>query len=80
MGAVTAILYAAKNQYSVSMLILDSPYCNLQKVMKEIAESKTKIPSLILDAVISLLKRKIAETLKLDIFKYDIIEEIKKIK
>lgn len=40
-------------------MVLDSPFSDLKKVMLEIASSKTKIPSLVVDGVISLLKSKI---------------------
>ncbi|KAL4454549.1 hypothetical protein ABPG74_021754 [Tetrahymena malaccensis] len=78
MGAVTGILYAQKNQSKISGLVLDSPFSDLKKVMLEIASSKTKIPSLIVDGVISLMKSQIQEALNgIDIFNTQIEEKIK---
>ncbi|EAR98011.1 alpha/beta fold hydrolase (macronuclear) [Tetrahymena thermophila SB210] len=78
MGAVTGILYAQKNQSKIQGLVLDSPFSDLKKVMLEIASSKTKIPSLIVDGVISLMKSQIQEALNgVDIFNTQIEEKIK---
>ncbi len=53
-------------------MILDSPFTDLSNVMKEIAKKRTQLPSLVIEGVVMLLKRKIKETLDKDIFEKDV--------
>lgn len=53
MGAVTALLYAAKIRNTISCLILDSPFSNLKKVLAELGKLKTKMPAFLVEGAIS---------------------------
>ena len=47
MGAVTSLFYAAKEPSDISGMVLDSPFCNLNRLTLELAQTYTKIPSII---------------------------------
>jgi len=72
MGAVTAILYASSFSKEPVCLILDSPFCDLQKVIIELVQSRTSIPKLILDGLMVIIKKKILTVLKKDIFQLNV--------
>ena len=44
MGACTALVYANANPFNVMGLILDSPYKDLRKCIKEIAAERSGFP------------------------------------
>lgn len=61
-------------------MVLDSPFSNLETVLEEIANAKTKIPGMIINGVIMLIKSKINEVLKKSIFDINLEDEVKQIK
>lgn len=76
MGAVTAILHAAKYSSESCCLVVDSPFSNLQAVMSEIASNKTKLPKFIIDTALSILKGKIQDIIGVDIFQFNIVKKV----
>ncbi len=53
MGAVTALKYTHKTPEKVAGLILDSPFKDLRKLIKELASDRTGLPKFIFEPVIS---------------------------
>lgn len=47
MGAVTSIFYAAKEPSEIGGMVLDSPFCNLNRLTLELAHHYTRIPAII---------------------------------
>lgn len=65
MGAVTALLYAEKDP-NLLCLILDSPFCSLNKLAEDVAISKTKLPGFVIKGALSLIKQTIFKKTKLN--------------
>ncbi|EAS06230.2 alpha/beta fold hydrolase (macronuclear) [Tetrahymena thermophila SB210] len=79
MGASTAINYCANNPNKVSVMALDSGFIKLSFILEEIGKQRTKIPNILVDAVLHFIKNKIKNVLNMDIFQLDLLEQIKKI-
>lgn len=47
MGAVTSIFYSAKEPASIAVMVLDSPFSNLNRLTLELARNYSKIPAII---------------------------------
>ncbi len=77
MGAVTALLYSQKDT-SISVLALDSPFKNMNKLANEIAKQKTNMPSLILKGAIALIKSTIQKKVKFSLDDIDVMPKIEK--
>lgn len=60
MGAVTALKYAEIDP-NLSVLIVDSPFSNLNKLAHELAKEKTGIPNFLLPMVLGLVKKGIKQ-------------------
>ena len=60
MGAVTALKYAEINP-NLSVLIVDSPFSNLNKLAHELAKEKTGIPNFLLPMALGLVKKGIKQ-------------------
>ena len=71
MGAVTAIMYANEHPQLIDAMILDSGFYSLKQLIKELIDSKIKLPSFIYDKVLNLVKETVKEKAKFDL---DIIE------
>lgn len=69
MGAVTSILYCEKHPKEINSLVLDSPFADLQEMVKEIGRSQFKMPGMIMNLVISMFSGIIKKRLGVDIFK-----------
>ena len=48
MGAVTAILYAEKYHKTISSMILDSPFHDIEGVVREVANKKFNLPNIVI--------------------------------
>jgi len=59
MGAVTAILFAAKNHKIVEKLVLDSPFKSLELVIRRVIKQETNLPQPLISLVFYFLKREI---------------------
>ena len=66
MGAVTSLIYAARDPQIVS-LVADSAFFNLRNVAKDVAKSKISLPEFLIDGLLSILKATILEKSGLDI-------------
>ena len=55
MGACTALIYCSEHPETVSCMILDSPFKDLRKLIKEIAAERTKLPGLFFEPILSLV-------------------------
>ena len=47
MGAVTAILYAKRNSMFLSSMVLDSPFSDIEVMVKDVAYENLKIPGML---------------------------------
>jgi hypothetical protein len=68
MGAVTAILYAEENPSRVSVLIADSPFSSIKKMVQDIAFEHYKIPSFVVNIGLSIISSSIEERIRVDLF------------
>ena len=71
MGAVTALMYANEHPKLIDVMVLDSGFYSLNKLIKELIESKINLPNLIYDKVLNMVKETVKEKAKFDM---DIIE------
>ena len=71
MGAVTAIMYANEHPQLIDAMVLDSGFYSLKQLIKELIESKIKLPEFIYDKVLNMVKETVKEKAKFDM---DIIE------
>lgn len=55
MGAVTALMYAEKD-LSIGGMVLDSPFSDLKVLVKDLAKSNTKAPSLVISGALKFVK------------------------
>ena len=53
MGAVTAILYAKRNSMFLSSMILDSPFSDIEIMVKDVAYENLKIPSFLVSIALT---------------------------
>ncbi len=59
MGAVTAILYAKRNSMFLSSMILDSPFSDIEVMVKDVAYENLKIPGFVVQAALLYMNMKI---------------------
>ena len=71
MGAVTAIMYANEHPKLIDVMILDSGFYSLKKLISELIESKINLPKFIYDKVLNMVKETVREKANFDL---DIIE------
>lgn len=69
MGAVTSILYCEKNPSEINSMVLDSPFADLQEMVREIGSSQFNVPGMIMNVVIQMFSGTIKKRLGVDIFK-----------
>ena len=67
MGAVTTLMYADKN-HEIGCVVLDSPFSNLEKLSKELAEKHGGKLSFFSGIALSFLKSTIKEKVKVHLF------------
>jgi len=69
MGAVTTLLYASRNAWSleVSCLVLDSPFAEFKRLFKEQAKKRTSIPGILSEGAFSVLKMTIQDKAGFDL-------------
>ena len=61
MGAVTAIMYAAKKQNEISAMILDSGFYSLKILINELVEMKINLPQFIINNMLNIVKGTVKE-------------------
>ena len=71
MGAVTALMYANEHPKLIEVMILDSGFYSLKKLIIELIESKINLPKFIFDKVLNMVKNTVKEKANFDL---DIIE------
>jgi len=81
MGAATAILYA-KDDPSISSLVLDSPYSNLQELAAELVEGQSRnkfiwFPRLVTNGALAFFRSSVKRKLCVDISQLDIAKAAK---
>jgi len=79
MGAITTILYAEKDP-RINCIILDSPFSNFKKLVKETAKNKASIPGFLSNGAFSLIRKTILNKAKFDIDHLRPIKYVEKIK
>lgn len=67
MGAVTALLHGDRDP-SIAALILDSPFSNLEMLVKEIAYKKTMIPGFLVGSALSIVNESVKSRADFDIY------------
>lgn len=82
MGSVTAFLFCemVRNYNIISCVIADSPFSNLIVLLKELANDKIMLPSIVIDKLLKMVKLTIKESAGYDIGEIKPIESIKKLK
>lgn len=66
MGAVTALLHGHRDN-SIAGIVVDSPFCSLKTLAKELAGRYAKLPGFLLSGAISLIRKTIKKKAKFDI-------------
>ncbi len=58
MGAVSALLHSItyNNPSDIIMLVLDSPFSSFEKIARELAMRRVKVPTFIINALLDLIK------------------------
>lgn len=79
MGAVTALKYATLD-HELAVLILDSPFSNLNKLACELAKEKTGIPGFLLPIVLGLVKKGIKKKVDIKFGALDLTKFVHSIK
>ena len=79
MGAVTALKYSEIDN-NISVLIIDSPFSNLNKLAMELAKEKTGIPNFILPIALGLVKKGIKQKVDIKFGALDLTKFVNKIK
>jgi hypothetical protein len=79
MGAVTAIMFAAKNHKIVDKLVLDSPFRSLEEVIRRVVTKETNLPQPLVSLILYFLKKEIEGRLNIPLFSEDYMQHFKKI-
>ena len=66
MGAVTAIMYSAKNP-GISCVVLDSPYATFKRLVHELVKNRSKVPSFLTSLGLKMVRRTVKKKAKFDI-------------
>ena len=66
MGAVTALMYAEKD-LSIGGMVLDSPFSDLKVLVKDLAKSNTKAPSLVISGALKFVKASVQKRAGFDL-------------
>ena len=67
MGAVTALIYASRENNHLSAILLDSAFFSLKKLIEEIIEKNINMPNFILNSMFETLRKTILEKAYFDI-------------
>jgi hypothetical protein len=79
MGAVTAIIFAAKNHKIVDKLVLDSPFRSLEEVIRRVIHKETNLPQPLVSVILYFLKKEVEARLNMPLFSEDYMQYYKKI-
>ena len=67
MGAVTALIYASRQNNHLSAILLDSAFFSLKKLIEELIEKSINIPTFILNSIFETLRKTVLEKAYFDI-------------
>ena len=76
MGAVASCRYAKIHKNSIKALVLDSPFDDLMKLVKNIAVKRLNIPSMLLSLPLHFITRKVKEIIGVNILELKPSEDI----
>ena len=76
MGAVTAMLYASKNPFNIKKMVLDSPFSNFKKLVKEIVNSRTGLPEFLYGSVLTKIESDILKKTSKNLMEIDLKKNI----
>jgi len=79
MGAVTAIMYSAKNS-NIACVVLDSPFAKFKRLVHELVKSRANVPKLFTSMVLGMLRKKVKKKANFDVFELKPIEYVKELK
>jgi len=79
MGAVTSILYSARDP-RITCLILDSPFSRFKQLVKELAKEKANIPGFLTEGAFSIIRSTIKSKASFDLEDLKPIKHVDKIK
>eukprot|EP00743_Colponemidia_sp_Colp-15_P008023 GILK01008690.1.p1 GENE.GILK01008690.1~~GILK01008690.1.p1 ORF type:complete len:572 (+),score=85.85 GILK01008690.1:62-1717(+) len=75
MGAVTALLHGDRDP-SIAAMVLDSPFSSLRILAEELAASYVKVPKLVLNGALSMIRKTVNNKAKFDINKLNPLEHV----
>lgn len=75
MGAVTALLHADRDP-SIAGIVLDSPFSNMKVLVNELAKQHTKIPSLLVNGALKLVRSSIKSKANFDVHDLSPIDHV----
>eukprot|EP00742_Colponemidia_sp_Colp-10_P004152 GILJ01004430.1.p1 GENE.GILJ01004430.1~~GILJ01004430.1.p1 ORF type:complete len:574 (-),score=97.44 GILJ01004430.1:391-2049(-) len=75
MGAVTALLHGDRDP-SIAAMVLDSPFSSLRVLAEELAASYVKVPKLVLNGALSMIRKTVNNKAKFDINKLNPLEHV----
>ncbi len=76
MGAVTSLFYTSQQPSDISGMVLDSPFCNLNRLTMELAQTYSRIPSIIAKIIQKFLRKSILSRTGMDIEKLNPIDHV----
>lgn len=79
MGAVTALIYSQK-LFEGKFMVIDSPFCNLKKLIEEIASKKTGLPKVLLSGLISMINNSIKKKANFELGQINVLKNIQNCK
>ena len=80
MGAVTSLIYASKYPENVVSMVLDSPFSNFNQLIRDLAKSKTGLPTFLFSPILSRIENTIKEKTNCDLFSIDLRKNLGQIK
>jgi hypothetical protein len=78
MGAVTAILYCARNSFDISSMILDSPFSDINLMVKDVAFKTLNIPAFLVSIALTIVSSSIKSRINTDLFELKPVKYVKK--
>jgi pimeloyl-ACP methyl ester carboxylesterase len=77
MGAVTSIRIAERNTQDIKAIVLDSPFSDLEELVKRIGKVNLKVPQIMMTVVIKMMSSPIQRRLGIDLFSLRPIDSVK---
>jgi hypothetical protein len=59
MGAVTSVLFAQRNSFYLSSMILDSPFSDIEVMVKDVAYQKLSLPGFVVSLALKFMSSQI---------------------